>query len=113
MLQTRVFALSVLTDDAKIDVLVPGLVAGNVLDENNGSVDVEFLTESDVEGLVARSLDGSVQDTLQSQLVPLKRSYRFSEELFGVLVSLFHTGHIDLFPLDRDIVCLEDLLDRL
>lgn len=49
VLETRVLALGVLTDDAQVDVLVAGVVAGDVLDQDNGGVDVEFLTEGDVE----------------------------------------------------------------
>ena len=37
-----------------------GFVAGDVLDEDDGGVDVEFLTECDVEGLVTGSLDGGM-----------------------------------------------------
>lgn len=63
VLQTRVLTLGVLTDDAEIDVLVASLVTRNVLDENDGCVDVELLTESDVERLVTRALDGGVKNT--------------------------------------------------
>lgn len=35
VLEARVFTLGVLTDDAEVDVLVAGLVAGDVLDEDN------------------------------------------------------------------------------
>lgn len=43
MLETGVFAFGILADDAEIDVLVTGLVAGYVLDEDDGGIDVEFL----------------------------------------------------------------------
>lgn len=63
VLEARVLALGVLTDDAEVDILVAGLVAGDVLDQDNGGVDVELLAESDVERLVTGALDGGVQDT--------------------------------------------------
>jgi hypothetical protein len=111
--ETRVLALGVLTDNAEVNVLVACLVARDVLEEDNGSVDVEFLTESDVEGAVTGSLDGSVKDTLETELVALERSNGFAEELLGVLVAGLDTRDVDLLPLNGNIVCLEDLLDRL
>lgn len=113
VLETRVLSLGVLTDDAEVDVLVAGLVAGNVLDQDNGGVDVELLTKGDVERLVTRALDGGVEDTLETELVALEGSNRLSEQLLGVLVASLDTGDIDLLPLDGDVVGLEDLLDRL
>lgn len=113
MLQARVFTLGVLTDDAEVDVLVAGVVAGDVLDQDDGGVDIELLTQSDVEGLVAGALNGGMQDTLETQLVALERGNGLAEELLGVLVARLDTGHIDLLPLDGHIVGLEDLLDRL
>lgn len=92
---------------------MPCLVAGDVLDEDDGRVDVELLTKSDVEGLVTRSSHWGVQDTLETQLVALERSDGFAEELLGVLASSLHTRDIDLLPLDGHIVGLEDGLDRL
>jgi len=111
VLEARVLSLGVLTDDAEVDVLVAGLVAGNVLDQNNRGVDVEFLTEGDVERLVAGALDGSVEDTLETELVALERGDGLSEQLLGVLVASLDTGDIDLLPLDGDVIGLEDLLD--
>ena len=60
--EARVFALGVLADDAEVDVVVAGFVAGDVLDEDDGGVDVEFLAEGDIEGLVTGSFDGGVED---------------------------------------------------
>lgn len=113
VLETRVLALGVLTDDAEVDVLVARLVAGNVLQQDDGGVDVEFLTESDVERAVAGSLDGSVQDTLETELVALERRNRLAEEFLGVDVTRVDTGDVDLLPLNGNIVRLENLLDRL
>ena len=113
VLQARVFTLGVLTDDAQVDVLVAGVVAGDVLDQDDGGVDVELLAEGDVERLVAGALDGGVEDTLETQLVALERGNGLAEELLGVLVASLDTGHVDLLPLDGHVVGLEDLLDRL
>jgi hypothetical protein len=113
VLETRVFTLSVLTDDAEVDVLVARLVTGDVLEEDDGGVNVELLTESNVEGAVAGSLDGSVEDTLETELVALERSNGFAEELLGVDVARVDTRHVDLLPLNGNVVRLEDLLDRL
>jgi hypothetical protein len=113
VLEARVLALGVLTDDAEVDVLVARLVAGDVLEEDNGGVDVELLTESDVEGAVARSLDGRVEDTLETELVALEGSNRLAEELLRVDATSLDTRDVDLLPLNRNIVRLEDLLDRL
>ena len=44
MLQAGILSFSVLTDNAKVHVIVSCFVAGNVLDEDNRSVDIEFLT---------------------------------------------------------------------
>ena len=52
-----------------------------------------------------------MQDTLKTKLVTLQRSNGFAEELFGVLIASFHARNIDLFPLNWDIVGLEDCLD--
>lgn len=64
VLEAGVLTLGVLTDDAEVDVLVAGLVTGNVLDQRDGGVDVQLLTQGNVEGLVARALNGSVENTL-------------------------------------------------
>jgi hypothetical protein len=113
VLEARVLSLGVLTDDAEVDVLVARLVAGDVLEEDNGGIDVEFLTESDVEGAVTRALDGRVKDTLETELVALERGNGFAEELLGVHIARLDTGNVDLLPLDGHVVRLEDLLDRL
>jgi hypothetical protein len=112
VLQTGVLTLGVLTDDAHVDILVAGVVAGDVLDQGDRGVDVELLAEGDVERLVARALDGGVKDTLQTELVALEGGERLSEQLLRVLVAGVDTGNIDLLPLDGDVVGLEDGLDR-
>jgi hypothetical protein len=113
VLETRVLALGVLTDDAEVDVLVAGLVTGDVLKEDDRGVDVELLAQSDVERAVAGALDGGVQDTLETELVALERGDGLAEELLGVDVAGVDTRDIDLFPLNGNVVRLEDLLDGL
>lgn len=113
VLEAGVLALGVLADDAQVDVLVAGVVAGDVLDEDDGGVDVELLAEGDVEGLVAGALDGRVEDTLEAELVALQGSDGLAEELLGVLAALLHAGDVDLLPLNGHIVGLEDGLDGL
>lgn len=113
MLETGVFTLGVLTDQAKVDVVVPGLVSGNVLDQDNRGINVELLAESNVEGLVAGALDGGVQDTLEAKLVPSQGRDGLLEEVLRALVSGVDTADIDLLPLNGHIVGLEDGLHRL
>lgn len=112
VLEAGVLSLGVLTDDAEVDILVASLVTGDVLDQGDGGVDVQLLTEGNVEGLVARALNRSVEDTLQTELVALEGSQGLAEELLGVLVTGVNTANIDLLPLNGDVVGLEDGLDR-
>lgn len=113
VLEARVLALGVLTDDAQVDVLVAGLVAGDVLDEGDGGVNVELLAHGDVEALVAGAADGGVQDALEAELVALERLDRLAEGGLGAAGALVDAGHVDLLPLDGDVVGLEERLDRL
>lgn len=113
VLEARVLALGVLTDDAQVHVLVARLVAGYVLDQADGGVDVELLSHGDVEALVARSADGRVQDALEAELVALQRGDRLAESVFGAAGAVNDARHLDLLPLDGDVVGLEDGLDRL
>lgn len=112
VLETRVLTLGVLSDDAQVDVLVAGLVAGDVLDQADAGVDIELLSHGDVETLVAGSADGSVKDTLETELVALKRSDRLAESILSSAGAL-ETGDLDLLPLNGDVVGLEDGLDGL
>lgn len=112
VLETRVLTLGVLSDDAQVDVLVAGLVAGDVLDQADGSIDVKLLSHGDVEALVAGSADGGVKDTLETELVALERSDRLAESILSAAGTL-ETGNLDLLPLNGDVVGLEDGLDRL
>lgn len=114
VLEARVLTLGVLTDDCEIDTLVAGLVAGDVLDEGDGGVDVELLAHGDVEGLVAGALNGSVQDTLEAELVAAEGGDGLAEEVLGLLGGGgVETRDLDLLPLNGDIVGLEDGLDAL
>lgn len=110
--KTGVFTLGVLTDNAKVDILVARIVAGNVLDQDDRGVDIKFLAQGDVERLVAGTLDGSEEDTLKAELVTAKGSDGFLEQLFRVLVAGVHTGDVDLLPLNGHVVGLEDSLYR-
>ena len=58
--------------------------------------------------------DRSVQDTLQTQLVPLQRGDRLPESLLGAAGgAAVDTGHVHLLPVNGDIVGLENGLDGL
>lgn len=50
--------------------------------------------------------------TLQSNFVSPQREDRLPEQILRALVSGLQTSDIHLLPLDRDIVLLKDLLDR-
>lgn len=113
VLEAGVLALSVLTDDAQVDVLVAGLVAGDVLDQGDGGVDVELLAHGDVERLVAGAADGGVQDTLEAELVAAERGDGLAESSVGDVAASLDTRDLNLLPLDGDVVGLEDGLDRL
>ena len=114
VLEARVLALGVLTDDAQVDVLVAGIVAGNVLDEGDAGVNVKLLAHGDVEALVAGAADGRVQDTLEAELVALERLDRLAKGGFGAAdANLLDTRDVDLLPLDGHVVGLEQGLDRL
>lgn len=111
VLEARVLALGVLADDAHVYVLVARLVAGDVLDQTDGGVDVELLAHGHVEALVAGAADGRVQDTLEAKLVAAQRSDALAE---GVLSApALDARHGDLLPLDGHVVRLEDGLNRL
>ena len=113
VLEAGVLTLGVLTDDAEIDILVAGLEAGDVLDEGDGGVDVELLAHGDVEGLVAGTADGGVEDTLEAELVPPQRGNSLLEGLLGAAGVVLDTGNLNLLPGNGDIVGLEDGLDGL
>ena len=115
VLETAVLALGVLADDAHVDVLVPCLEAGDVLDERDGGVDVELLAHGHVEALVARPADGGVQDALQAKLIAPEGGDGLLEVLLGAARprSVVQPRHLDLLPRDGHIVGLEDLLDVL
>lgn len=113
VLEARVLALGVLTDDAQVDVLVAGLVAGDVLDQGDAGVDIQLLAHGHVEALVAGAADGRVQDALEAELVALERGHALAEGLLGSQGALLDTGHLDLLPLDGHVVGLEDGFDGL
>lgn len=110
VLEARVLSLGVLADDAQVDVLVAGLVAGDVLDQADAGVDVELLAHGHVEALVSGSADGGVEDALEAELVALERGHRLAEGVLGAAGAL-EARHLDLLPLDGHVVGLEDGLD--
>jgi len=111
VLQARIFTFCILSYDAEVDVFVACLETWDVLDQYHGGVGIELLTHGDVEGIVAGSFYGRVEDTLETELVSPEGSYRLVEEVFCVLVAGFDASHVDLFPFDGYIVCLEYRLD--
>ena len=62
---------------------------------------------------MSRAFDWCVQDTLQAQFVSPQRCDGFLEQIFRELIARLYTRNIDLFPLDRDVIRLEDCLDCL
>jgi hypothetical protein len=111
VLQARVFAFGILADDAEVDVGVACFVAGDVLDEHDGGVDVEFLSEGDVEGLVARAFDWRVEDAFKTEFVSFEGGDGFLEEFFRVLVARVHARDVHLFPFYWYVVGFENGLD--
>ena len=63
VLQARVLSFGVLADDAHVHVGVTGPVSGQILDYDHRRVDVQFLTERDIERLVTGALDRGEEDT--------------------------------------------------
>lgn len=62
MLEARILALSVFTDDGKVDVGMAGGEAGKRLAEDNGGVNVELLAHGDVPRYMAGGSDGREED---------------------------------------------------
>lgn len=104
VLEAGVLALGVLADDAEVDVLVAGLVAGDVLDEDDGGVDVEFLAEGDVEGDVAAAGDGGVKDACWSSCVSLLELERC--EAFAPFRPILFLRRLAIDSLNSSSVCL-------
>jgi hypothetical protein len=99
VLEARVLALGVLTDDGKVDVGVAGREAGERLAEDDGCVDVELLAHGDVPGDVAR-LDGCEKDAWRGFKVRIDSSETTQKE---------RTLEADAVALER----LERLLEKL
>lgn len=106
--KTRVLTLGVFSNQNHVNSVESGLDSGNVLDQNQGGVDVEFTTEGDVEGSVAGLFNGGVEDTLETNLGALEGVDGLVDALGGVA----DTGDLDLLPVDGDVLGLEDALDR-
>ena len=108
VLKTRVLSLGVLTNDGKVDVLVTGGVAGDVLAENQGGVHVQVLADGDVEGRVSKGRDRGVENSLKTDLVAAER---FDRLLEGGVISSGVSRDIELLPINRHVGGLEDGLD--
>ncbi|EEQ41305.1 conserved hypothetical protein [Clavispora lusitaniae ATCC 42720] len=107
VLQARVFTFGVFSDQGKVNAVQSGLDTWDVLDQNQRSVDVQLLSQ----GNVQRSGSGvgrGVQDTFQTNLVSLQRL----DGLGDTLVVFGQTGNINNFPFDWDTLVLEDGLHR-
>lgn len=63
VLKTRILALSVLTDDGKVHVVVTRRESGEGLAEYDRGIDVKLLAHGDVPRNVASSGDGGEEDT--------------------------------------------------
>lgn len=113
MLQAGILPLGVFTDDAKINILVSCIISGDVLDQGHRRIDIQLLTQSDIEGLMTSALNRSEEDTLQSYLVSLQRSDRLLEQILRVFGAISDSGDVDLLPFDRYVIRLEDRLDGL
>lgn len=110
VLESRVLALGVLTDDGEIDIGVAGREARERFAVNDGGVDIERLTHRYVPTVVRICLKGGVENTLEPDLVALDRLDRLEElRLAGVRL----TAHVILGPLHGGVERLEDLLDGL
>lgn len=105
VLETGVLTLSVLSDQSHVNTLVSGLDTGDVLDEDEGSEDIKLSSKGDVERLVAVLLNGSVEDTLDGNLVSVDGSNGL---LVTVEMVLADTGDVDNLPVNRDRDGLED-----
>ena len=107
VLQSGVLSLGVFTDDGKVDSVVSGGDTVQRLADDDVGVNVERLTHGDVPRVV--SVDGGVEDSLESDLVTLERLHG-TLELGLVTVGL--ARDVVLLPLDGDVERGKDLLDR-
>lgn len=62
MLKARILPLGVLPYDAKIDIVMAGLITRDVLDQDDGRVDVQLLSQGYVERLMTGTFDWSVEN---------------------------------------------------
>lgn len=63
MFQSGIFALSVLSNNGEIDIVVTGRGSTNGFANNDGRVDVELLSHRHVPRVVPRSFEGGEQNT--------------------------------------------------
>lgn len=112
VLQPRVLSLGILPDDAQIHILVTRLVAGDILDQADARIDIQFLTQRHIETLMSASRDGRVQDSLEGELVALEGGDGLAKGSLcaGAAAGFLDARDGDLLPLDGDVVGLEDCL---
>ena len=67
MFEAGILSFGVLANNAEIHVFVSCAISGNVLDQDNGCIDVQFLSKSNVERVMARAFDRCVEDALRYQ----------------------------------------------
>ena len=97
MLEARVLALSVLTDDGKIDALVTGGQSWDILAQDKRRVHVQVLADRDVEGSVACGGNRGVEDALESNLVAPQRLDGLLE---GKIIGCGVARDVELLPVD-------------
>lgn len=110
VLDTGILALSVLSNQDGVDVLVGGLVANHALAWTDVGKQTEGLTQSKVHGLVALANWGS-QWTLQCNLVLLDGLNRVLWE--GGLAVDERGSDINWLPINRNVGSLVNVLDSL
>lgn len=111
MLNARVFALGVLTDQDRVDVVVGCLVAG----DGSAGADVGEEVEGSSQGQVERDValaNGCCQRALEGDQVPCYAGNGLvGDDRLAVLVQ--SRGDVDRLPLDWDVGGRVDVLDRL
>jgi hypothetical protein len=111
MLNARVLSLGVLTDQHSVDIVVGCLVAGNGFAWSDVGEEVEGSAERQVERDVALS-NGRRERALECDQVLLDAG----DGLVGndrLAVFVQAGGDVDRLPLDGDVGCRVDVLDRL
>jgi hypothetical protein len=111
VLDAGVLSLGVLTDQDGVDIVVGCLVASDRSAWSDVGEEVEGTAESQVERDVALS-DGCCERALERNQVLLDTLNGLVGDN-GLAVLVQAGGDVDGFPLDRDVRCRVDVLDRL